>query len=82
MSIEQKERYYKEYPDALDPDKIGTAADPNPLLFNFWEDIGHHINSKPWADGNVPMIGIGHTHPNVSESYGNYSLPDLVGALE
>lgn len=55
-----------------------SAADFNVLLLAYWQAINEHIDVMK-ASGMKPLVSLGHTHPNVSESYGNYSLPDLVG---
>ena len=56
----------------------GSAVDFNVLLSVYWQVINNHID-KMKASGLKPLVSLGHTHPNASESYGNYSLPDLVG---
>lgn len=55
-----------------------SAADFNVLLSVYWQAINNHIDRMK-ASGLKPLVSLGHTHPNVAESYGNYSLPDLVG---
>ena len=55
-----------------------SAADFNVLLSAYWQAINSHIDRMK-ASGLKPLVSLGHTHPNASESYGNYSLPDLVG---
>ena len=55
-----------------------SAADFNALLSVYWQAINNHIDRMK-ASGLKPLVSLGHTHPNASESYGNYSLPDLVG---
>lgn len=75
INDEFKRKFYDENPD-LEADD--SAADLNILLTYYWQAINSHID-KMKASGMKPLVSLGHTHPNVSESYGNYSLPDLVG---
>lgn len=55
-----------------------SAVDFNILLSTYWQVINGHIDRMK-TSGRRPLVSLGHTHPNASESYGNYSLPDLVG---
>ncbi len=75
INDEFKRKFYDENPD-LEADD--SAADFNMLLTYYWQAINGHID-KMKASGMKPLVSLGHTHPNASESYGNYSLPDLVG---
>ena len=72
---EMKHRFYNEHPEFKTDD---SAADFNIMLALFQEGINGHIDNVKKSNMK-PLISLGHTHPNVSESYGNYSLPDLVG---
>ena len=69
LTKEQKDDFYKKYPEYETND---SAADFNVLLFYNQQRIKANYTS-----GNTPIIGTGHSHPDVTESYGNYSLPDL-----
>ena len=75
INDEIKKAIYDQNPEWQTND---SAADFNILLSVYWPAINSHID-KIKASGLKPLISLGHTHPNVSESYGNYSLPDLVG---
>ena len=75
INEETKKAIYDKNPEWEADD---SAADLNVLLSAYWQAINGHID-KMKASGLKPLVSLGHTHPNVSESYGNYSLPDLVG---
>ncbi|MBO4813077.1 hypothetical protein J5491_02925 [Candidatus Saccharibacteria bacterium] len=70
-----KKYFYDKNPDLKTGD---SAADFNLLLGYYRQAIDSHIDRMK-ASGAKPLISLGHTHPNVSEAYGDYSLPDLVG---
>lgn len=72
---EMKKAIYDRNPEWKTDD---SAADFNVLLSVYWQAINGHIDRMK-ASGLKPLVSLGHTHPNASESYGNYSLPDLVG---
>lgn len=75
INEETKKAIYDRNPEWKADD---SAADFNVLLSVYWQAINSHID-KMKASGLKPLVSLGHTHPNASESYGNYSLPDLVG---
>ncbi len=75
ISDELKEKFYERYPECKTGD---SAADLNIMMVLYRQAIDDHIEKVKVAGGK-PLISLGHTHPNVSESYGNYSLPDIVG---
>lgn len=80
ISEEQKDNYYKAYPDY---DTRGTtASDYNVVLWYYFNLIKNKINSAEAGDDYEPLLGFGHTHPNLSESHANFSLPDLVGTYD
>ena len=72
---ENKKAIYDRNPEWKTDD---SAADFNVLLSIYWQAINDHIDRMKQS-GLKPLVSLGHTHPNASESYGNYSLPDLVG---
>ena len=74
LSDEQREQFYLSYPDLETGDSV---ADLNIILHFYGRAIREYVN-KEQTNGRVPLVVLGHTHPNASESYGNYSLPDLV----
>lgn len=70
-----KNAFYDKNPEYKTGD---SAADFNVILSVYWQAINGHIDRMK-GSGAKPLVSLGHTHPNASESYGNYSLPDLVG---
>lgn len=75
INEETKKAIYDKNPEWEADD---SAVDFNILLSVYWQAINSHID-KMKASNLKPLVSLGHTHPNASESYGNYSLPDLVG---
>lgn len=78
IADEVKEQFYTDYPDFKTNE---SAADLNIILYSYWNVINSHIDEMR-AKGVRPLVSLGHTHPDVSESFGNYSLPDLVYIAE
>ena len=54
-----------------------AAANFDPLM-NLRINTIINILNKKTEPGEKLLAGLGHTHPNLSDSYGFYSLPDLV----
>lgn len=54
-----------------------AAVNFNPLMNLRINTIVNILNKKT-EPGEKLLAGLGHTHPNLSDSYGFYSLPDLV----
>ena len=69
IPMDVKEAYYKRNPDARAND---SAADFS-LILQY--KAGNILDWKKSCKS--PIIGTGHSHPDVTESYGNYSLADL-----
>lgn len=69
LTDDQKNKFYEQYPELKTED---SAADSNAVLYFNQPRIKASCSS-----GNIPIIGTGHSHPDVTESYGNYSLPDF-----
>lgn len=70
-----KNAFYDKNPEYKTGD---SAVDFNVILSAYWQAINGYID-RTKGSGLKPLVSLGHTHPNASESYGNYSLPDLVG---
>ena len=75
ISDEDREKFYRENPELKTNE---NAADLNIVITTYRPAINAHIDQMKEA-GKRPLVALGHTHPNVTESFGNYSLPDLVG---
>ena len=74
ISNEVKEDFCRQHPDWKTND---SAVNFNLILNSYSQAIRKFIDGNN-TPGKRPLISIGHTHPDASESYGNYSLPDLV----
>lgn len=74
---EYKQNFYSRFPECLT--KNG-AADLNVLLCAYSDNLKQWYQDavKSTSENNAqPLIFLGHTHPHITEAWGDYSLPDL-----